>query len=157
MEFLINSVSNNQESSNLCIAHRDSWRHLIFWLNNLFLQEKIIWEKTLIGNDTLLVYLFRWDTCITWNLLFPVFEWKNTLDTVNKMSIDIFWKPFYKVDGWLTDIIALHDAFLDFIDLHKENSLLQMPEFYKKLCGNPLTQHFTDVIDPPIDIGKNSN
>ncbi len=146
MEFLIDSVSSSEQSSNICITHRDSWRHLIFWLTNLFSQEKAIGEKTIIENSTMLVYLFQWDRCIPWDLWFPVFGWKDVLSSVNTISTNIFWQPFYERGNWKVDIIALHDRFLDFIDFHREHSPEKITEFRKKLEENDITKHLGEII-----------
>jgi hypothetical protein len=146
MELLIDTVSSSDESTNLYITHRDTWRHLIFWLNNLFSQDTTRGEKTPIENDTILVYLFQWDTCIPWNLWFSLLEWRSTLHTLNTITQSAFWVIMYEAWSWMVDIIALHDRFLDFVDFHREYSSQDFPEFQRRIMENPLIRHLLEFL-----------
>lgn len=96
MEFLIELVSSPDESMHLIVAHRDSARHLITWLRNLFVQDGFFGEKTPIENDTLLPFLFRadqlktYDVHSTQDVLFHVSNWKSLRDSLNQVSMSIF-------------------------------------------------------------------
>jgi broad specificity phosphatase PhoE len=146
MELLIDTVSSSDESTNLYITHRDTWRHLIFWLNNLFSQDTTWGKKTPIENDTILVYFFQWDICIPWNLCFSLFDWKILLHEMTMISNEVFGTPFYEVWHWKIDLIQLHDRFLDFIDYRREYSSQDFSEFQRRLGENPLTRHFLEFL-----------
>ena len=128
-------------------THSDSWRHMVFWLNNLFLQEKSIWEKTIIDNESILIYLFQWDRSIPWNLCFPVISWLAIIHEVNRMSLEVFWVYFYKDIQWWVDLISLHDLFLDFMDFRTENTPEKIQLFKERLQKNPITKELSKVIE----------
>jgi broad specificity phosphatase PhoE len=146
MEFLIDTVSSSNESTYICVTHRDSWRHMIFWLNNLFLQEKSIGEKSTIDNDSILIYLFQWTQHIPWNLCFPTIGWLPIIHEVNRISFEVFWNYFYADIPWWVDLIVLHDLFLDFLDFHTESSPQKIQLFKAELQINPLTMDLSPVI-----------
>lgn len=152
MEFLIKVVSSSQESQNLFIAHRDSGRHMIFWLKNLFSQDGVYGEKTKIDNDTVYEFFFKWDHIIEWwesknrGLLFSIFNWKDALFELNGLIWDIFWEEFYLFGSWSADLIWIHDRFLDFFDRIIEDSPEKVGIFILKLSDGIHTKHFINIL-----------
>lgn len=59
MKFLVNIAFSAEESTNLCILHRDSARHMIFWLENLFSQNGATGTNVAIDNNLIYEFFFR--------------------------------------------------------------------------------------------------
>lgn len=152
MKYLMNMVSSSYESMTLFITHRDSARHMIFWLMNMFDQDRIRGEKIPIDNDTMYEFYFSWDHLIEWEesktrgLLFSTFNWRSTLHEVNSIIEDIFWDTFYTIDDRWIDLIILHDIFINFMHRKNEESPEKISVFIEQLTNNPVTKYFPDIL-----------
>ena len=65
---------------------------------------------------------------------------------INNLSKNIFGDIFYSHTGRLTDLFALHDEFLDFIDERAELSPKELAVFIKILEENPSTAYFPEIL-----------
>ncbi len=97
-------------------------------------------------NDTVYALFFQWDSVKDWGLLFSLLDWKVTLYEINTLSLTIFGKTFYNLDKQGINLIALHDVFLDFIDLQREKNPEKLIIFLEWLKTNPLTSHMLSII-----------
>ncbi|MBX9809835.1 hypothetical protein K2X92_05585 [Candidatus Gracilibacteria bacterium] len=146
MEFLLGIISSSQHPVSLFVVHRDSGRHMMFWLKNLFSQKGVFYKKVAMDNDTICQLVFRGNSLVDpeididsgRSLIFSIFNWKELISLLNELSNEIYGKSFYIDSGKKVNIIALHNSFLDFIDQQNElfpektsiflNKLQQIPE-----------------------------
>lgn len=153
MDFLIELISSPEESSILMVAHRDSARHIIFWLTNLFTQDGVHGTKTPIDNTTTYTFLFRWDHVVTGDeliqggLIFSVENWKTVWDQLRSISQEIFGIDFGYKHDLPVDIIKLHDRFLDYIDKMIVRCPQKVTEFLDALDTCNATKHIRKIIE----------
>ena len=152
-EFLTQLVSAPDESMNLFIAHRDSGRNLIFWLNNLFVQDGVSGEKTPIENDRIYELLFRGDGLVHASqdpsraLMFSLTNWKDVLNELDLLCLDIFGETFHTSSPETpTNLISLHDLVLDFLDSRQESSPEQVTLFLERAEANLSLKHIIPVL-----------
>ena len=152
MKFLVNIAFSAEESTNLCILHRDSARHMIFWLENLFSQNGATGTKVAIDNNLIYEFFFRWNHIIEAEkdkknmLLFSIFTWKEAISEINTFSWDIFWEAFQVISSWRIDLIQLHDAFCDFLDLQYEQCPEKVRTFLEISQSGEYTENFKKIL-----------
>lgn len=153
IEFLTQLISAPDESMNLFITHRDSARNLIFWLENLFVQDGISGEKTPIENHQIYEFFFRGDSLVQTNedpskgLIFFLTHWRNILGELNLICLDVFGEAFHvSSPEEYINLIALHDLLLDFLDAKKESSPEQLTLFLDRAETNPTIKHIIPVL-----------
>jgi hypothetical protein len=153
MDFLITLVSSPTESSVLLVAHRDSIRHTIFWLNNLFIQDEVHGTKTPVGNDSVYTFFFRGDhvvredESVQYGLIFSVERWREIGERLSSTSHEVFGEGFSYRDTPHPDIIRLHDRFLDYMDMMTEKYPKKIPEFLNLLDRYSETRHIRTILE----------
>ncbi|MDD5377414.1 MAG: histidine phosphatase family protein [Candidatus Gracilibacteria bacterium] len=152
-EFLKKLVSSGEETMNLFITHRDSGRHLIFWLSNIFSQEQIFGKKTPIGNDTIYEFLFRGARLVSGedrkggDILFSFRTWKAVVSEFNILTEKVFGKTFYDLSDRRVNLIALHDRFLDFLDFEGERDPEALALFMEQVKRNSELKHLYPILE----------
>jgi hypothetical protein len=73
-------------------------------------------------------------------------NWKEILSELNMLTMSIFGEIFYNPDGRQTDIIALHDEFLDFIDAKSEDCPQQLSLFLESFKSHPLLKNIPAIL-----------
>lgn len=149
-EFVKNMLFWLEETMNLCITHRDTARHLIIWLNNVFSKNSISGYKVEVGNDTIYEVCFRWGGIMqvstpdssnsrveNWHFqlsaswwkdepcrgfIFWIKNWQRLLHLLNTISERVYSRPFFTNDYKLVNLIELNDELLDFIDYESEQN-----------------------------------
>lgn len=153
MDFLITLISSPVESSVLLIAHRDSIRHTIFWLNNLFVQDEVHGTKTPVENDSIYTFFFRGDHAVTgdelmqYGLIFSVENWKIVWERLISISNSVFGVSFLYDTDMPVDIIQLHDRFLDYLDKMVAKHPAKVIEFLAVLDIYPETCHIRTILE----------
>jgi broad specificity phosphatase PhoE len=145
VEFLEDLDSPSMETIVLLITHGHNANIITELLENYFRRDRISSMKTSMKNGAICTYFLQWGN-ESKKLLFPVAEWQVTLRALNNMTVKIFWEMFYDGTGLQTDVIILHDAFLDYIDNYIEIYPEKVCELGEQLTLHRLTAHFPEIL-----------
>ena len=103
--------------------------------------------------DKIYEFLFRGDHLIDSTeepgkvLIFSLTNWKDVQRELNLLCLDVFGEVFHTLSAETpTNLIALHDLFLDFLDAKQESSPEQMTLFLAQAEANTTLKHIIPVL-----------
>lgn len=156
--FVTDFVSYAQEWIHLFVVHRESGRHLMLILENIFRKDGIHSDKKSFENGKKYGMIFRWNWVLDWEeindrgLLFSVDSWRETIVVVNSITQIVFWDIFYDIDHPV-NLVTLHGKFLDYMDIkldfmdpRNRTSPESISNFLQQLDVNNLTKHFSKIL-----------
>ncbi len=135
-EFVEDILTSPKEDLLLIVSHKEIFRYFVWILNNFFSWEKFLFSKIDFNSGLIQEFYIKWWKLLkSKDFLFHYYSWEEMLKEVNKISINIFGKPFFE-KKWKVNLLELENEFEDFLDNLYEFDRNNFKLFIKEMKNN---------------------